>query len=60
MVLQRQTPDGKAVLVTGEAGQSHTGVRYAWRGFPEVTLYNSAGLPATPFMYPRPELKIQK
>lgn len=52
--------DGKVVVVTGDAAQTYTGVRYAWRGFPEVTLYNSAGLPATPFMYPRPELKTQK
>jgi len=56
----RAVIDGKTVLVTGAAGQSHTGVRYGWRGYPEVTLYNSAGLPATPFMYPRPELENRK
>jgi sialate O-acetylesterase len=49
--------DGKEVVVSGAAGQTYTGVRYAWRGFPEVTLYNSAGQPATPFIYPRPELQ---
>jgi sialate O-acetylesterase len=49
--------EGKEVVVSGAAGQTYTGVRYGWRGFPEVTLTNSAGLPATPFMYPRPELQ---
>jgi len=24
-------------------------VRYAWENYPTATLYNSAGLPATPF-----------
>ena len=52
--------DGRQVIVTCEAGQTYTGVRYAWRGYPEVTLANSAGLPATPFIYPRPELKSVK
>ena len=28
------------------------GVRYAWAGFPEVTLFNAEGLPASPFCYP--------
>ena len=30
-------------------------VRYAWAGFPEATLFNREGLPATPFRYPVPE-----
>ena len=29
-----------------------TGVRYAWLGYPEVTLFNREGLPATPFRHP--------
>jgi sialate O-acetylesterase len=29
-----------------------TGVRYAWAGFPDISLFNKAGLPATPFCYP--------
>ena len=33
-----------------------TGVRYAWSGYPPVTLHNSAGLPATPFSYPEVDL----
>ena len=28
------------------------GVRYAWLGFPEATLFNREGLPATPFRHP--------
>jgi len=52
--------DGKELVVTGAAGQTYTGVRYAWRGFPEVTLTNSAGLPATPFIHPRTELQNNK
>jgi len=31
------------------------GVRYAWLGYPEVTLFNREGLPASPFQYPPPE-----
>ena len=50
------TVDGTQVVVTGDAGQTYEGVRYAWRGVPEVTLYNSAALPATPLVYPRVEL----
>ncbi len=53
------TIDGKDVVVTGAAG-TYTGVRYGWRGFPEVTLTNSAGLPATPFIHPRTELQNNK
>jgi sialate O-acetylesterase len=32
-------------------------VRYAWAGWPEATLYNKDGLPATPFRWPVPEVK---
>jgi sialate O-acetylesterase len=52
--------DGNQVVVTGATGQTHTGVRYGWRGFPEVTLTNSAGLPATPFIHPRMKLQNSK
>jgi sialate O-acetylesterase len=31
------------------------GVRYAWLGFPEVTLFNKEGLPASPFQFPPSE-----
>jgi hypothetical protein len=27
-------------------------VRYAWLGYPEATLFNREGLPATPFRHP--------
>ena len=56
----RASIESNQVIVTGAAGQTYTGVRYGWRGFPEVTLTNSAGLPATPFVYPRPELPNNK
>ena len=53
----KATIDGRQVVVKGNTDKRYKGVRYGWRGFPKVTLFNSAGLPATPFMYPRPELK---
>jgi sialate O-acetylesterase len=31
------------------------GVRYAWLGYPEVTLFNKEGLPASPFQFPLSE-----
>jgi len=40
------------VRVEAPNGLEPTGVRYAWRGFPPVTLYNEAGLPAAPFHAP--------
>ena len=33
------------------------GVRYAWAGYPEATLFNQAGLPARPFRHPTLDLK---
>ena len=36
------------------------GVRYAWLGFPEVTLFNSQGLPASPFCHPASDLKAME
>jgi len=50
---------GETVTVRAEGVTDPAGVRYAWAGFPEVTLYNKAGLPATPFQYPPPELQGQ-
>lgn len=39
--------EGETVLVRGVAAPRH--VRYAWRHWPQVSLFNEAGLPAEPF-----------
>ena len=55
-VIRGTTVEVRAAKVTEPAG-----VRYAWAGYPEATLYNKEGLPARPFRYPAVELKeIQK
>ncbi|HWB52787.1 MAG TPA: sialate O-acetylesterase [Tepidisphaeraceae bacterium] len=41
--------DGDHVIVFSDKVQNPVAVRYAWAEDPEVTLYNSAGLPAVPF-----------
>jgi len=51
---------GDTVAVRSDGVTEPAGVRYAWAGFPEVTLFNKAGLPATPFQYPPPDLKAQQ
>lgn len=43
---------GDTVEVQSAGVPEPVGIRYAWAGFPEVTLYNAEGLPATPFRYP--------
>jgi sialate O-acetylesterase len=43
------TIDGKGVLVWSDAVAQPVAVRYGWADNPEVNLYNSAGLPASPF-----------
>lgn len=48
------------VAIRAEGVTEPAGVRYAWAGFPEVTLYNKEGLPATPFQYPSPDLPAQQ
>lgn len=40
--------DGK-VIVSSDAVPQPVAVRYAWKDNPEATLYNAAGLPASPF-----------
>ncbi len=44
--------DGDTVELWAEAIPAPTGVRYAWAGFPPVTLFNGDGLPASPFCHP--------
>ena len=41
--------NGSEVLVSSEQVQAPLAVRYAWSSYPPSTLYNSAGLPASPF-----------
>jgi len=41
--------DGDSVVVWNDALKSPAQVRYAWADNPECTLYNGAGLPASPF-----------
>jgi sialate O-acetylesterase len=38
--------------VTGAEVKAPVAVRYAWAGWPEATLANKEGLPATPFCWP--------
>lgn len=48
---------GTTIEVRAEKVTEPAGVRYAWAGFPEATLYNKEGLPARPFRYPAVDLK---
>ena len=41
--------EGNTVVVSSEAVPQPTAVRYGWAAFPEVNLFNKAGLPASPF-----------
>jgi len=43
------TIDGRTVLVWADGIQEPVAVRYGWAENPECTLYNQAGLPASPF-----------
>ncbi|MFM1748899.1 MAG: hypothetical protein RLZZ188_2565, partial [Verrucomicrobiota bacterium] len=40
---------GDTVMVSAEAVAKPVAVRYAWANLPEATLFNGAGLPASPF-----------
>jgi sialate O-acetylesterase len=49
--------EGEGVLVSSPKVARPVAVRYGWADNPEVTLYNGAGLPASPFRtddWPRP------
>jgi sialate O-acetylesterase len=41
--------DGNSVIVSGADVSAPEAVRYAWDDYPRCNLYNSAGLPASPF-----------
>jgi len=46
---------GDTVTVQAAGIPEPAGVRYAWLGYPEVTLFNREGLPASPFQFPAAE-----
>lgn len=41
--------DGDKIIISSEAIANPVAVRYAWADNPDVSLYNSVGLPAVPF-----------
>jgi sialate O-acetylesterase len=41
--------DAETILVSSEKVKKPAAVRYGWAANPEVSLYNKAGLPASPF-----------
>jgi len=41
--------DGESVIATSPEIKAPKYVRYGWQNFPATNLYNSAGLPASPF-----------
>jgi sialate O-acetylesterase len=46
---------GDTVEAWSDAVSEPAGVRYAWAGYPPVTLFSMDGLPATPFQHPTVE-----
>ena len=52
----KATIRGPTVEVRAADVPEPEGVRYAWAGYPEVTLLNQEGLPARPFRHPTIEL----
>ncbi len=45
----KATIDGDKIVVTSDAVAAPTAVRYGWSNVPEPSLWNKAGLPASPF-----------
>ena len=41
--------EGDSIIVTSKDVPEPSELRYAFHGFPESSLYNTAGLPASPF-----------
>jgi sialate O-acetylesterase len=41
--------EGESVIVSSPGVRSPKYVRYGWRNFPQVNLFNASGLPASPF-----------
>lgn len=52
----KATIRGNTVEVRADEVPEPTGVRYAWAGYPQATLFNEEGLPARPFRHPAIEL----
>ena len=53
--------DGDTVVVSSPDVPQPVAVRYAWQSNPQATLYNGAGLPASPFRtddWPLPETML--
>jgi sialate O-acetylesterase len=40
---------GDTIVVWAEGVEKPVAVRYGWKNYPEVNLFNKNGLPATPF-----------
>jgi len=51
---------GDAVVISSPTVPKPTAVRYAWVNLPEVTLFNGAGLPASPFALGRAVREVGK
>lgn len=47
--------NGETLEIQAAGVPEPSGVRYAWLGYPAVTLFNREGLPATPFQFPAAE-----
>ena len=47
--------DGAVVIVPCPSPSDVKAVRYAWANAPQATLFNGAGLPASPFRYTMPD-----
>lgn len=41
--------EGRTIIVWSEELKNPVAVRFAWKNFPRPNLYNTAGLPASPF-----------
>ncbi len=46
--------DGGTVVVSAPGLAAPKAVRYAWAGYPQFSLFNNEGIPASPFRFPIP------